>query len=473
MRPAFRPILALAVTLLALAGCVIVPYKPAAVVHEDASTVANADRLRLSVEPRQRLEAMARGVLRANGRLRQVDGRALLDTASPEQDLTLARLLEPSMRARLEPLDVDYVVLFGAPVSRDETTRGEMVLYLGFFGAVQKQVTNSYWTTLIDVRSLQVLGQATAESRGTLSGIGAFYGLFIVGNSDASARDAAIRQVAARLAAARPSGEARVAFLAVEPIPTAEELAAQARREERERVLATSRSSTNRPPFAAMAAPAPGQALLYVYRPDARRTPPPWMLDIATGPADAEGRLSSIQSAGYHGFYAPAGELRITVGSGFPSGAKRSVTLMAESGQTYFLRATVAAHLLGANQVQLAPVDAERALDELQHCRRQPSAREYDLETRQRAEYGSELAALELSAWLRAGTRYADGGTLAPDPVAAYMWLAIARQHADTSTRWLIERDQRRLGATMDPVRIAEAEERAHAWLEAADPPQH
>ena len=469
MRSAVRPMLLLAGALLALAGCVIVPYRPAAQIHEDPSTVANADRLRLSAGPRQRLESMARGVLRANGRFRQVDGQALLDAASPGQDLTLARLLEPSTRARLEPLDVDYVVLFGKPVSRDEKTRGEMVLYLGFFGAMQQHYTNSYWTTVIDARRLQVLGQATAESRGTMSGIGAFYGLFIVGDSDGSARVAAIRHVAARLAAARPSGAARVAFLAVEPIPTAEELAAQARREERERVLRGTRWSMDFPSFAAMAAPPAGQALVYVYRPDTRRVPPPSILEVTSGAADAAGRVASIRAAGYHGFYAPAGELRITVASGSSSGAKQSITLMARSGETYFVRATVAAHLLGANAVQVAIVDAGRGLRELQRCRRMPSAREYDLETQRRADYGSDLAQLELSVLLRTGSRYADGTALAADPVAAYMWLEIARQRASAPTARLIARDQRALAGQLDAAQLAEAIRRARLWLDAAD----
>lgn len=465
--------LALAGALLALAGCVIVPYRPAAEVHEDPSAIANTDRLRLSIGPRQRLESIAREVLRANKRLRQVDGQALLDTASPERDLTLASLLEPATRARLEPLDVDYVVLFGEPASRDEKTRGGMVLYLGFFGAVKQSATHSWWTTVIDARSLQVLGQATSESRGTMTGVAAFYGLFFYGDSEGSARSAAIRHVADTLAAARPSGEARVAFLAVEPIPTAGEAAAQARKEERERVLATSRWSADFPAFAPMAAPPAGQALVYVYRPDTRRVPPPWMLDITSGPAGAAGRVALIQAAGYHGFYTPVGELQLAASAGTPGGTPPSITLMAQPGATYFVRATVEAHLLGANTVQLALVDAKRALGDLRHCRRLPSAREYDAETRRRAEYGSDLAQLELSALLQFGTRYADGGTLAADPVAAYLWLVIARRQGRGNLGWAIERQQKSLAATLDPAQVAEAEERARAWLEAADPAQH
>lgn len=468
-----RRTLALAGALLALAGCVIVPYRPTAEVHEDPSSVANAERLRLSVGPRQRLESIARDVLRANKRLRRVDGQALLDTASPEQDLTLARLLDPATRVRLGPLDVDYVVLFGEPASRDEKTRGGMVLYLGFFGAVRQSVTNSWWTTIVDVRSLQVLGQATAESRGSMTGVGAFYGLFFVGDSEGSARSAAIRHVAASLATARPTGEARVAFLAVEPIPTVEESAAQARSDERERVLASPRWSADFPAFAPMAAPPAGQALVYVYRPDTRRVPPPWTLDVTTGPAGAEGRVALVQAAGYHGFYAPAGELRIAAGPGLPVGARQSVTLLAKPGETYFIRATVEAHLLGANKVQLAVVGAERALGELQHCRRLPSAREYDAETRRRAGYGSALEQYELITLLRTGTRYADGGTLAADPVAAYMWLAIARQQAPLGMHRALERQQKELASTLGAAQVAEAEERARAWLEAAGRSPH
>jgi hypothetical protein len=53
------------------------------------------------------------------------------------------------------------------------------------------------------------------------------------------------------------------------------------------------------------------------------------------------------------------------------------------------------------------------------------------------------------------------------------MWIVIARRQGRGNLGWALERQRKSLAATLDPAQVAEAEERAPAWLEAADPSQH
>ncbi|MFO1399809.1 MAG: hypothetical protein U1F06_05895 [Steroidobacteraceae bacterium] len=463
---AWRRIATCLVAAALLQACVIVPYRPAATTRVDPAAIADAGRLALGGGPEGFAKSLARDVRAHMAALQPADGRAFLDAVAPGRELVLAGLLDPAMRPRIEPLGVDYLVLFGAPVNRTISRQGDMVLGLGFVGALRERHATSWWTAVIDLHRLEVLGQSVSESRGTTAAVGAFYGLFIAGDTDASARDDAVRTIAAILGRAHPTGTAHVAFLAVEPIPTAAELAAQARRAERDRVLHADRWSADLPAFVPSPAPSADEALVYLYRPATARVPPPWILEFSTGPDARPGRVAAVVAGGYHALRVPPGELRLAVAAGVAGPPRRSISLRAEPGQTYFVRAMVHAHLLGANELALAPTDAARGVRELDRCRRMPSSREYDGETRRRADYGSEPAQLELAALLRAGTRYADGGSLGPDPQEAYTWLAIARQRAAGPAARVIAREQAALAAAMDAGGMAEAEQHAREWLE-------
>jgi hypothetical protein len=453
-----------------LAGCVVIPYQPPAETSHDIAAIANPERLRLSVGPRQFLEKMARDVLRENERLQQVDGQTFIDTASPEQELTLARLLEPSTRGLIGPLGADYLVLLGQPTDKSLKSKGGMLLHLGFFGATEQKSSTAYWAAVIDARRLQVLEQLTSEATGTDVGVGLFYGLFVVSDTAGSARKNAIREIAGAIASAKPTGRVGVAFLAVEPIPSAEEIAAEARRAERARVRSAPRWSVERfPAFEPMAPPPAGQSLVYLYRPDVTlgrfvRS------DIALAAGDTERRVTALWSGGYFPFRAPAGELRFSVLPWELGREAPTVTLNVEAGRTYYVEASAA---MGWRmpRPRLQIVGAERGERAVRKCGRMPTARETDLETLRRAEIGDPASQVELAELYAKGARYTEGDPLPRDDAEAYKWLRIAA--ADESEIWrdLAARQREVVAAKLDAAQIAEGERRARAWLESAREP--
>jgi hypothetical protein len=312
-----------------------------------------------------------------------------------------------------------------------------------------------------------VIEQLTSEATGTDLGVGLFYGLFVVSDTSGSARNNAIREVAGAIARAKPAGPVGVAFLAVEPIPSPEEIAAEARRAERARVLSTPRWSVERfPAFEAALPPPSGEGLVYLYRPyetvgSFSRS------DIATDAGETERRVTALWSGGYFPFRAPAGELRLSVLPWDLAREAPAVTLNVDPGRTYFVEASAA---MGWRmpRPRLQIVGADRGERAVRKCRRMPSARETDLETLRRAEIGDAASQLELGALYAEGARYAEGDPLPRDDAEAYKWLSIAAADENEMWRELAARQRNELAAKLDAIQIAEGERRARAWLESA-----
>ena len=247
-----------------VAGCVIIPYRPGAETRHDQAAIANPGQLRLSVGPREFLTDMTKAVSKEDRRVQPVDGQTFIDTASPTGELTLAGLLDPATRDLIAPLQLDYIVLLGEPANKVINNKGGYVFYLGFFGLGKTTGSTTYWAAVLDARQLQMIEQLTSVSVGTDAGVGLFYGLFVVSDTGGSARKDVVRHIVETIATARPTGPVRVAFTAVEPIPTAEQLEKQAQM----RDLATPLWAPQRyPEFVAASPPPEGQALIYLYRP--------------------------------------------------------------------------------------------------------------------------------------------------------------------------------------------------------------
>jgi hypothetical protein len=430
----------LAVAILAVAssltGCVIVPYRPAAETHQELSAIANPDRIRLTVGPHQFLAKMAHAVLRENPRLQQVDGQALIDSASPTQELTLARLLDPSTRALIAPLDLDYLVLLGQPVDRTLKKTGDVILYLGFFGATRQESSSTYWAAVIDARQLQVLGQLTSESRGTDSGVGLFYGLFIVSDTSGSVRDNAARQIAA-----------------------------QARRRERARERMRTPWSLEGYPAFVPASPPAGQALIYLYRPD-KTLGSSHRMDVRAGPIDAPTQVAAVWSGGYFPWHLPPGAVRLAARPWLATDPQSTVTLNVEAGNTYYVKGTVTTGWKSPH-VGLELVDPEKGRSQVRKCRLLPDARGTDAETLRRAEAGNAWSQIELAELHASGARYADGSALLPDGVEAYKWLTIAA--TDKAARGVALSSRATIAARLNAEQITEAEQRARLWLAAPE----
>jgi len=455
-----RPRLA-TLTLLAacfVAGCVIIPYRPAAETRHDQAAIANPGQLRLSVGPREFLADMTKAVSKADRRVQPADGQAFIDTASPAGELTLAGLLDPATRDLIAPLQLDYVVLLAEPTSKVIDDKGGYVFYLGFFGLGKTRGSTTYWAAVLDARQLQMIEQLNSESVGTDAGIGLFYGLFVVSDTSGSARKDVVRHIVETIATARPTGPVRVVFIAVEPIPTAEQLEKEAQR----RDLATPQWAPQRyPSFVAAPPPPEGQALVYLYRPSASDYAF-LSMDFYRGTTDSEADISRLFNGGYFPFYAPAGELTL----GIRRQVKKTavpVTLSVEAGGTYYVRGGAEQSFWHGTSPTLAVVDPAKARPQLEECRLMPAARDYDLEAARRAELGDRFAQMHLGTLNATGVSYADGNSLPVDYAEAYKWALISKDSFSLKS----------LAKTMDAVQIAEAEKRAHEWRDAFEAAPH
>ena len=106
-----------------LSGCVMIPYQPESETKHDLADVPNPEQIRLSVGPRKSLEEMGEDLRDEDVRIEFINGQTFIDTAAPDGDLSLARLLDPATRALIEPLQADYLVLFGEPENESSRTR--------------------------------------------------------------------------------------------------------------------------------------------------------------------------------------------------------------------------------------------------------------------------------------------------------------------------------------------------------------
>jgi hypothetical protein len=152
---------------LLLGGCVIVPYQPPAETKLEVTEVPNPERVRLTIGPGNFLKKLAKETLKLDHRLTQVDTRSFIDTAAPGGELTLAGLLDPAMRARVAPLQVDYLVVLGQPKDETLSKKGEMVFYGGFYGLRKSKDSTTNWAAVIDLRELRLVEQLTSNSTGT------------------------------------------------------------------------------------------------------------------------------------------------------------------------------------------------------------------------------------------------------------------------------------------------------------------
>jgi len=211
-------LLVLVVALVA-SGCLIIPYRPPAVTQHEETGATPDEFLRITATPAKHLEKIAKAVLNKNPRLQRIDGKSYLEKVWPGTDLTLSRLLSPTNPPPLAPLSADYLVILGAPSKTILKQQGDMGVYIGFAGAKRTKGSTSYRAWVVDLRELRLMDQFTAESTGNDVGVGLFYGLFIVSDTNGSARKELVRQLGAQLEQLRPTGSVRVVFLSDGTVP--------------------------------------------------------------------------------------------------------------------------------------------------------------------------------------------------------------------------------------------------------------
>lgn len=447
-----------------LGGCVIIPYTPPSETQHERVEVANPDQVVLSVGPRTFLGKMADELRDEVSRVELLDGQAFIDTAAPEGGLTLALLSQPAARERIAALGADYLILLGEPGDELLKSWGEVVPYLGFYGAAKTTASTRYWAALIDLQTMQLVEQLTTTATGTDAGVGLFYGIFVVSDTGGSAQKGVVRNLAQALAAGKPDGPIRVVMLARERLVTDGERQAEARAlamRERGSFPSELNPAAACPAFSEPAPPRAGEGLVYLYRPyDLYGSIHP--LVVMTRAGASEYQLAQIWSGGYFPHPAAAGPLTLWIAGNL----QEAVTLDVEPGQTYFLRFDIEFWFREKPKGRFKQVDSARGSSEVVLCRRLPSARE-DLDVkRARAEDGYAWDQLRLAQHYEAGVPCAPDESLPRDPVEAYKWytVIVTTEGVAEPLRDLASRQRDRLAPELTAGQLAEATQRALDW---------
>src|SRR5512135_1394426 len=203
-----------------VAGCVIVPYKPKAEIVEQKDVQVEAWNFRVTLERRQQIKEFSEAIADEDKDLKVVAPQEFLDVAFPDADASLARLLEPDTCARVrDKLGTDYAVLIGEVKSSTTDEHGGFLPPMaGFYGAMTSQEHAQAVATVIDLANARPLTAVNSTAHGRTSGIGFFYGLFIVPMSESSARDGLARSVVADIRAHAGPGKVSIAVLGAERV---------------------------------------------------------------------------------------------------------------------------------------------------------------------------------------------------------------------------------------------------------------
>jgi hypothetical protein len=201
------------------AGCVIIPYKPEADVVDQRDVTVDASAFLVTIGPRQMIEEFSDAIEDEDDAIKVVPPQEFLDVAFEDADASLTKMLEPATCARVrERLGTDFLVLIGEVSQYTTDQHGGMVAYMGFVGAATSKEHATAVATVIDLANAKPLVEVSSHAQGRSSGVGAFYGLFIVPMTGSSARDGLARAVVADIRAQSAPGKLRIAVLAAERI---------------------------------------------------------------------------------------------------------------------------------------------------------------------------------------------------------------------------------------------------------------
>jgi hypothetical protein len=213
----FATALPIITVLVVLAACIVVPYRPAAEVATTTAIVLDPAAIVVTAGPRALLEEVAKRLRRQDEQFTIVSAAEFADVAFLDEDVHLARLLDPSVCARVrQQLDVRYVVLVGEIEEQTLEERGFMAVYMGFFGASKAKERTALAATIIDVERAQPLQNVSSNAEGLGLGVGVFYGLFVVPMTESSAKAGLVRGVAASIRQAAGAGPLNIAVMAAE-----------------------------------------------------------------------------------------------------------------------------------------------------------------------------------------------------------------------------------------------------------------
>ena len=150
------------VLILSVVSCIYIPYPvPAEVKHIEIASF-HEDAI-LTLGPRDLLADVAEAITETDSNIVVIDGELFRDTAFPEGDWTLNKMLKPETCSRInEQLDVDYLVV----VSTEGVIEGEGE---GFYLGVGAMVSDEEITVdamLLDLKTGKSVCQINSEAHG-------------------------------------------------------------------------------------------------------------------------------------------------------------------------------------------------------------------------------------------------------------------------------------------------------------------
>ena len=200
-----------------MSACVMVPYEPSADVSLSENKHMPLGDLMVTVGPRELLEKVSKEIEKADARIEITDPIAFRDTAFPSGDWRIARLLEKGNCRRVSrELGVEYLVLVGEVKEIQGDEVGGIGIWVGFYGAGYSEEEVRLSATVIDLINERHLFDIDSSAQGTFSGVGLFYGLFIVPMTESGAIEGLGREIAKQIRASSAKENIKIAVLAME-----------------------------------------------------------------------------------------------------------------------------------------------------------------------------------------------------------------------------------------------------------------
>ena len=196
-----------------LAGCVPIPYKPAASVSHESVPGDSAASIAVWSGGSESA-SIARAIQKSEPRVAIVDARQYLVGVLPDGSGTLAELIAASDQGTAPPLPVDYVLCVGEFSEKKLHQNGALgavpPLVVGYEKVQRRAVMPA---SMVDMSNPQEPEALLATTTYTEVIAGLVYGFATLGRSQAALEDALVADVAHRLGTAHPSGVIRLAVL--------------------------------------------------------------------------------------------------------------------------------------------------------------------------------------------------------------------------------------------------------------------
>ena len=198
-----KPVVAM-ISLIGVAACIPIPYKPDATLTPDAAQPAAPDLVVSSIDDEQ-VRSLAKEITERDHAIKVRSHAEVASVAFPEGDAKLAELVEPAERERLRAeCGVTYLVLVGDMSEKEISHLGGFLPLLGL-GTFKEQ--KGVTAAVVDLSSGESLGGMNASTEGRTTGaIYGFYGLFLVPMMETSVYEAIADGVAQAIRARTPDG---------------------------------------------------------------------------------------------------------------------------------------------------------------------------------------------------------------------------------------------------------------------------